>query len=322
MQAQSRLGVSGIGLGAGSGEEEHEAVVRELTRGHELTARLRAEALLALRGKGQAEATATFILGEVSRTFTVCLSIMATAGAGTSSPRRPETPPDSAVSVGAPPLRAREDNVPRKRTLTSSPYDDGFQWRKYGQKRINNTKFPRSYYRCSYHRERRCPAQKHVQRHSAAAAAGDGDDVPPLYAVVYTHEHTCQDSSPNTDLPETTPDYFLESPSSLRRRGAQAGAATQQQQQQVVNARAAMEERERQALVSSLACVLQGKQCYDDTAAAAVGAAAAATPVVVDGGEGLDVTDYDVTEPMVFWGAPFGDEGNNSYGATDVDTVF
>jgi NAD(P)H-dependent flavin oxidoreductase YrpB (nitropropane dioxygenase family) len=127
MQAQSRLaaaasggggsGISGSGgisrLGGGAGEE-HEAVVRELTRGHELTARLRAEALRALRGQGQAEATATFILGEVSRAFTVCLSIMASASPSASPPQPDETPPaDSAVSP-PPPRAAREDNVPRK----------------------------------------------------------------------------------------------------------------------------------------------------------------------------------------------------------------
>lgn len=117
MQAQSRLaaaasggsgsGISGSGgisrLGGGAGEE-HEAVVRELTRGHELTARLWAlHGQGQGQGQGQAEATATFIPGEVSRAFTVCLSIMDSASPSASPPRLDETPPavDSAVSVGA-----------------------------------------------------------------------------------------------------------------------------------------------------------------------------------------------------------------------------
>ncbi|EAY76303.1 hypothetical protein OsI_04237 [Oryza sativa Indica Group] len=341
MQAQSRLaaaasggggsGISGSGgisrLGGGAGEE-HEAVVRELTRGHELTARLRAEALRALRGQGQAEATATFILGEVSRAFTVCLSIMASASPSASPPQPDETPPaDSAVSP-PPPRAAREDNVPRKRLLTASPYDDGYQWRKYGQKKINNTNFPRSYYRCSYHRERRCPAQKHVQQR-------DGDDVPALHVVVYTHEHTCLQGAP-AELPDAatnggaaaaaSPDYFPaggETPSSLRRlRGVGGGGL----QPQFVDHRAAMEERERQVLVSSLARVLQGRQCYDDdTDVASLGAvharapaAAAAAPVAASSsssgpvdaaGEELDVMDYDMTDAL-FWG-PFGTDSNS-----------
>jgi hypothetical protein len=75
-------------------------VVRELACRHELTTLLRA---LRGQGQGQVEATTTFILGEVSRAFTVCLSIMASASPSASPPRLDETPPavDSAVSVGA-----------------------------------------------------------------------------------------------------------------------------------------------------------------------------------------------------------------------------
>ncbi|EEE69587.1 hypothetical protein OsJ_29129 [Oryza sativa Japonica Group] len=94
-----RLGWSGdISLGGAC--EEHEAVVRELACRHELTTLLRA---LRGQGQGQVEATTTFILGEVSRAFTVCLSIMASASPSASPPRLDETPPavDSAVSVGA-----------------------------------------------------------------------------------------------------------------------------------------------------------------------------------------------------------------------------
>ncbi|XP_061373764.1 probable WRKY transcription factor 75 [Gastrolobium bilobum] len=41
--------------------------------------------------------------------------------------------------------------------------DDGYRWRKYGEKAMKNNKFRRSYYRCSY---RGCNVKKQIQRHS------------------------------------------------------------------------------------------------------------------------------------------------------------
>lgn len=66
---------------------------------------------------------------------------------------------------------------------TFAPHNDGHQWRKYGEKKINNTNFPRYYYRCTYKDNMNCPATKQVQQK-------DHSD-PPLYAVTYYNEHSC-----------------------------------------------------------------------------------------------------------------------------------
>ncbi|KAK7847292.1 putative wrky transcription factor 70 [Quercus suber] len=65
---------------------------------------------------------------------------------------------------------------------TPSLTDDGYAWRKYGQKVILNAKFPRHYYRCTHKHDQGCLATKHVQRI---------DDDPPKYRSTYIGQHTC-----------------------------------------------------------------------------------------------------------------------------------
>nr|BAX24925.1 putative WRKY53 transcription factor [Oryza punctata] len=66
-------------------------------------------------------------------------------------------------------------------SLEATP-DDGFSWRKYGQKDILGAKFPRGYYRCTYRNSQSCPATKQVQRSDADLAVFD---------VTYQGAHTC-----------------------------------------------------------------------------------------------------------------------------------
>uniref|UniRef100_A0ACD5VHW6 Uncharacterized protein n=1 Tax=Avena sativa TaxID=4498 RepID=A0ACD5VHW6_AVESA len=66
------------------------------------------------------------------------------------------------------------------------PLDDGFSWRKYGQKDILGAKYPRAYFRCTYRHTQSCHASKQVQR-------ADGD--PLLFDVVYHGNHTCAQRS-------------------------------------------------------------------------------------------------------------------------------
>ncbi|XP_022761163.1 probable WRKY transcription factor 53 [Durio zibethinus] len=67
-------------------------------------------------------------------------------------------------------------------SLLEGHQDDGFNWRKYGQKDILGAKYPRSYYRCTYRNTKNCLATKQVQR---------SDEDPSIFEVTYRGTHTC-----------------------------------------------------------------------------------------------------------------------------------
>ncbi|CAD6258702.1 unnamed protein product [Miscanthus lutarioriparius] len=83
---------------------------------------------------------------------------------------------------------------------TPVPHYDGRQWRKYGEKHINNTKHSRSYYRCTYGKEQGCKATKTVQQQDDSSSA----DHTLMYTVVYYGQHTCKDNDGVNSSPDNS----------------------------------------------------------------------------------------------------------------------
>ncbi|XAR54011.1 hypothetical protein NMG60_11028987 [Bertholletia excelsa] len=81
--------------------------------------------------------------------------------------------------------RVMRANPPRFAFKTRSEddiLDDGYRWRKYGQKAVKDSNYPRSYYRCTHHT---CNVKKQVQRLSK-----DTGVVVTTYEGI--HNHPCE----------------------------------------------------------------------------------------------------------------------------------
>ncbi|AEC10821.1 unnamed protein product [Arabidopsis thaliana] len=99
-------------------------------------------------------------------------------------------------------LKAKKNNQKRQREarvafMTKSEVDhleDGYRWRKYGQKAVKNSPFPRSYYRCT---TASCNVKKRVER-----SFRDPSTVVTTYEGQHTH------ISPLTSRPISTGGFF------------------------------------------------------------------------------------------------------------------
>ncbi|XP_027342955.1 WRKY DNA-binding transcription factor 70-like [Abrus precatorius] len=77
----------------------------------------------------------------------------------------------------------RKSTAPTWAKNSSVLIEDGYAWRKYGQKMTMNAKYLRSYYRCTHKYDQGCPAIKQVQRIQ---------EDPPLYRTTYYGYHNCK----------------------------------------------------------------------------------------------------------------------------------
>lgn len=75
---------------------------------------------------------------------------------------------------------------PFLKTVIAKKTEDGKSWRKYGQKHIQDSPNPRSYFRCTHRPDQGCMATKQVQQYGSN---------PSEFVVSYFGEHTCRDPS-------------------------------------------------------------------------------------------------------------------------------
>lgn len=110
-----------------------------------------------------------------------------TKTSSTSSPKRSRRSIQKRV-VSVP---IREIEGSRLKGETNAPPSDSWAWRKYGQKPIKGSPYPRGYYRCSS--SKGCPARKQVERSRAD---------PTMVIVTYScdHNHPWPASRNNNNL--------------------------------------------------------------------------------------------------------------------------
>ena len=74
---------------------------------------------------------------------------------------------------------SQSDRRSQPSVAVDKPAEDGYNWRKYGQKPIKGCKYPRSYYKCTH---LNCPVKKKVER------SADGQITEIIYKGAHNHE--------------------------------------------------------------------------------------------------------------------------------------
>lgn len=158
-----------------------------LIRGREFTQRLKEiiKKPLVLGGEA-ATIMAEDLVAKIMDSFSETLSVINNSDV-VGTPVEVKSPED--YSSGSCKSSDRRGCYKRRKTSesnikeTSDLVDDGHAWRKYGQKQILNSTYPRHYFRCTHKYDQKCQASKQVQKIQ---------DNPQLFRTTYYGHHTCK----------------------------------------------------------------------------------------------------------------------------------
>ncbi|XP_019261386.1 PREDICTED: probable WRKY transcription factor 41 isoform X2 [Nicotiana attenuata] len=190
------------------GEEncwEREVVITELTKGRELMCQLQKQfdpmkqevcQYLSVEILSSYDKALSLLNGTALSIMSKGKQIMNSApSSSTDKLESPHLPVDSSTKSYDRPSNSRKRKMISRRTEyvyarsgAEVPPEDGYSWRKYGQKPILGAKYPREYYRCARHHLSKCIATKMVKR---------SDTEPPIFEVIYGESHSCGQESKN-----------------------------------------------------------------------------------------------------------------------------
>ncbi|XAR52246.1 hypothetical protein NMG60_11020205 [Bertholletia excelsa] len=214
-------------------ENPTELLINELTQGRELAKQLH----MNLKVSNSSSEARRFLLHQILNSYENALSMLNLNG-GTGDPNPAGAAggfAESPRSLGSPlsedsdkelrdhepqdPSKKRKNMVQWTKQVKVSPgegiersLDDGYNWRKYGQKEILRAKYPRGYYRCTHRNSQGCLATKQVQK---------SDSDPTVFEIRYRGTHTCTNAlylSPSSPAPPelnhepNTPQIQLQNP--------------------------------------------------------------------------------------------------------------
>lgn len=164
-----------------SAKDRTATAAEELTKGREFTVQL---GMLVQETWPEGSSAAVGLINKVINSFSQALHVLLDSDASGRNPISNEKcigAKRKNTGAGRGGFRKRKQ-ASQWRTVVSDSNGDEYSWRKYGQKEIHSSKFPRSYFRCTRKFDQGCQATKQVQK---------SEEDPSLFVITYMGEHTC-----------------------------------------------------------------------------------------------------------------------------------